>query len=215
MPLQLGIWLIFCLLLLCAMSTRIVAAQESRSKTPPTPGPMLNEGMLTLDTPDFNLVLVKTSQTIAALKPKSATDFDFTPGDLLIARSQNGYFHLGDITLRLRSAISKEWKNYSTATNRAPVKALPGSAQVLASADLSPTLSSNIPIKVVRTWAIENGKLALRFSLTNKSDAPVEIGALGIPMVFNNVLNDRSLEEATPSARSTILTLAKTPATSR
>ncbi len=157
---------------------------------------MLNEGMLTLDTPDFNLVLVKTSQTIAALKPKSATDFDFTPGDLLIARSQNGYFHLGDITLRLRSAISKEWKNYSTATNRAPVKALPGSAQVLASADLSPTLSSNIPIKVVRTWAIENGKLALRFSLTNKSDAPVEIGALGIPMVFNNVLNDRSLEEA-------------------
>src|SRR5690348_17906044 len=29
-----------------------------------------------------------------------------------------------------------------------------------------------------------------------KSAQPVEIGALGIQMVFNNVLNDRSLDEA-------------------
>lgn len=196
MPSQLHIWRFFFVLLLCAALTTLVAAQESHSKTPPTPGPMLNEGMLTLDTPDFNLVLVKSSQTIAALKPKSATDFDFTPGDLLIARSQNGYLHLGDITLRLRSRNSGEWKNYSTATNRAPVKPLPSSAGVLASADLAPTLPSDIPIQIVRTWAVENGKLALRFTLTNKSDAPVEIGALGIPMIFNNVLNDRSLDEA-------------------
>src|SRR6185312_75160 len=152
MLLQLRILRFFGVALLCAASTALMAAQGSRSKTPPTPGPMLKEGMLTLDTPDFNLVLVKSSQTIAALKPKSATDFDFTPGDLLIARSQNGYFHLGDITLRLRSANSEQWKNYSTATNRAPVKPLSSSAQVLASADLGPTLPSDIPIRIVRTW---------------------------------------------------------------
>ena len=36
----------------------------------------------------------------------------------------------------------------------------------------------------------------LRFSLKNKSSESVQIGALGIPMIFNNVLNDRSLEQA-------------------
>src|SRR5690348_5163085 len=73
--------------------------QEDKPKTPPKPGPMLDQGTMELGTPDFNLVLVRSSQTIAALKPKSAPDFDFTPGDLLIARSQNNYFHLGDITI--------------------------------------------------------------------------------------------------------------------
>ncbi|HKT90395.1 MAG TPA: DUF5695 domain-containing protein, partial [Candidatus Sulfotelmatobacter sp.] len=48
----------------------------------------------------------------------------------------------------------------------------------------------------LRSWAVEKGKLVLRFTLENKSGQPVEIGALGIPMIFNNVLNDRSLEQA-------------------
>src|SRR5579885_1203718 len=73
-------------------------AQENPQTAPALPGPMLNEGVITLDTPEFTLVLVKSSQTASALKPKTAPDFDFTPGDLLIARSQDGYFHLGDIT---------------------------------------------------------------------------------------------------------------------
>ncbi|HYY72299.1 MAG TPA: DUF5695 domain-containing protein [Candidatus Bathyarchaeia archaeon] len=44
--------------------------------------------------------------------------FDFTPGDLLIERSRDGYYHLGDIDLRLRPGTSGEWKNYSTALAR-------------------------------------------------------------------------------------------------
>jgi hypothetical protein len=46
--------------------------------------------MIELETPDFNLSLVRSSQTVAALKPKNAEGFDFTPGDLLVARSQDG-----------------------------------------------------------------------------------------------------------------------------
>ena len=65
---------------------------------------MLDQGTVNYDTPDFTLNLVRSSQTVAALKPKGADGFDFTPGDLLTERSQNGYFHLGDITLRLRTA---------------------------------------------------------------------------------------------------------------
>ena len=174
----------------------LAAAQEGKKKEPPTPGPMLSQGTVDFDTPEFTLSLVRSSQTVAALKPKGANGFDFTPGDLLIARSKDRYFHLGDITLRLRSGSTGDWKNYSTATARTPVTALKAESGVLAAADLTPTLPSDLPLHVTRTWAIEQGKLALRFTLQNKSQEPVQIGALGIPMVFNNDLTERSLEEA-------------------
>jgi len=172
------------------------AAQEEKKKEPPTPGPMLSQGTEGFDTPDFTLTLVRSSQTVAALKPKGAGDFDFTPGDLLVERSKDGYFHLGDITLRLRAGTSGDWKNYSSASGRNPVTALPVAKDVLAAADLAPTLPADIPLQITRTWLLESGKLVLRFTLKNKSSDTVQIGALGIPMIFNNVLNERSLEEA-------------------
>src|SRR5271165_354777 len=181
--------------LLCLTSIDGVA-QRAKDKKPPTPGPMLAQGVVNYVTPDFMLTLVHSSQTVAALKPKGAEGFDFTPGDLLTERSQNGYFHLGDITLRLRTIGSIEWKNYSTASARTPVTALPTSANVLAAADLKPTLPADFPLRITRTWALEEGKLVLRFALTNTSTKAVQIGALGIPMIFNNVLNDRSLDQA-------------------
>src|SRR5689334_15003621 len=67
---------------------------------PPTLG--LEVGTLDFDTPDFKLKLVKASQTVAALEPKGADGFDFTPADRLQARAANGFNHLGDITLRYR-----------------------------------------------------------------------------------------------------------------
>jgi Family of unknown function (DUF5695) len=192
-PIKVRSWL---LILVSVVLAGSLHAQQDQPKAPPTPGPMLADGMMKLDTPDFDVMLVRSSQTMASLKPKIAPDFDFTPGDILVARSQNGYFHLGDITLRLRTDHSHEWTNYSTAQSRTPVKALSISAGVLAAADLSPTLPSDIPLQVTRMWALDHGKLALRFTLKNKADQPVEIGALGIPMIFNNVLNDRSLDDA-------------------
>jgi hypothetical protein len=172
------------------------ASAQPAAKKAPVPGPMLGEGIVDFDTPEFTLSLVKSSQTVAALKPKGAEGFDFTPGDLLVARSQNGYFHLGDLTLRIRTNDLEQWANYSTAASRTPVRALPPSGETLASADLAPTLPSGIPLEIVRTWAVDQGKLVLRFTLTNTSARAVEVGALGLPMVFNNVLNDRSLEQA-------------------
>ncbi len=182
-------------LILLAMALRS-AAQEEKKKLPPTPGPMLGQGTQDFDTSDFTLTLVRSSQTVAALKPKGSGDFDFTPGDLLVERSKDGFFHLGDITLRLRAGTSGDWKNYSTAAARHPVTALPPAKDILATADLAPTLPADIPLEITRTWAIESGKLALRFTLKNKSPETVQIGALGIPMIFNNVLNERSLEDA-------------------
>lgn len=180
------------LILSCFMSR--ANAQRPNEKKPPTPGPMLAQGVQDYDTPDFTLTLVRSSQTVAALRPKGAGGFDFTPGDLLTERSQNGYFHLGDITLRLRTDGSTGWKNYSTSSARTPVKTLPASANVLAAADLTPTLPTDLPLRITRTWAVDAGRLVLRFAMTNISKKTVQVGALGIPMIFNNVLNDRSLD---------------------
>lgn len=174
----------------------VASAQEPPKKKPAVPGPMLAQGYVEFQTPEFILKLVKSSQTVAALLPKGANGFDFTPGDILVQRSQNGYYHLGDLDIRLRQAHGTEWKNYSTSTNRAPVVGLPVSGNVLASADLSATLPGDIPLKITRSWLIDGGKLALRYTLTNRTQQPVEIGALGIPMIFNNVLNERTLEQA-------------------
>ncbi|MGB6483663.1 MAG: DUF5695 domain-containing protein [Candidatus Acidiferrales bacterium] len=175
---------------------RQTVAQGRQAPEVATPGPMLAQGTVDFNTPDFDVNLVRSSQTVAALKPKGAGGFDFTPGDLLAGRSRNGYYHLGDIDLRLRAGTSGDWKSYSTAVSRTPVTALAASGDILALADLTPTLPADFPLQVTRTWALENGKLVLRFTLKNKTTQVVQIGALGIPMIFNNVLNGRSLEEA-------------------
>lgn len=188
--------LLACLCLASGIVVLAAGAQERAEKKPPTPGPMLEQGMIDIDTPDFELSLVKSSETVAALKPKGAGGFDFTPGDLLVARSKDGYYHLGDLDLRLRVGTSGEWKSYSTAHARTPVTALPAAGDVLATADLTPTLPADIPLTITRTWALEHGKLLLRFTLKNKSNDTVQIGALGIAMVFNNDMNDRTLDEA-------------------
>jgi hypothetical protein len=157
---------------------------------------MLSQGTVDYETPEFTLTLVRSSQTVAALRPKGVNDFDFTPGDLLTARSRDGYFHLGDITLRLKTEGSGDWKNYSTSLARTPVKALVASKNILAAADLTPTLPSDFPLQITRSWALDSGKLVLRFDLKNTSSKAIQIGALGMPMIFNNVLNERSLNEA-------------------
>lgn len=157
---------------------------------------MLQQGFLTLNTPDFALTLVKSSQTVAALKPKGSAGFDFTPGDILVQRSQDGYYHLGDLDLRLRSSSSEPWKNYSTAYMRHPVLPMQAAGDTLAAADLAPTLPSDIPLHIVRKWITTDGKLGLRFTMTNRSSHDVEIGSLGIPMIFNNVITGRTLERA-------------------
>lgn len=146
-------------------------------------------------TPDFDLALTKESQTVAALRPKAGQGFDFTPADRREARAGNGFYHLGDLTLRVRPAGSGPWLDCSTAAARAPVRALPA-GDALAAADLTPTLPAGCPVQVTRTWRMEDGRLALHFAITNRTAGAVEIGALGIPMVFNNIITGRTLAEA-------------------
>ncbi len=159
-------------------------------------GDLLSQGTIDLDTPDFNLRLVRSSQTVAALNPKGAGAFDFTPADRLSGRKADGYMHLGDLTFRVRQGTSGSWTSYSTAAARSPVTALAAGGQVLAAADLAPTLPADCPLGVRRTWELEGGRLVLRLVLTNKTATAVQIGGLGIPMIFNNYITGRNLTQA-------------------
>ncbi len=170
------------------------SAQEQK-KAPPQPGPMMSDGIESFETPDFQISLVRSSQTVAALHPKLDPQFDFSPADRLVERSHDGYYHLGDIDIRLKVG-NGEWKDYSTALLRKPVRKTSPGRGVLAAADLSGAFSEAIPLQVIRTWSISNGKLTLRFTLANPTKIPVEIGGLGAPMVFNNDMNERTLEQA-------------------
>lgn len=173
-----------------------VAQNDGQPDEEVTPTLGLDDGRLDFRTSSFNLELVKASQTAAALQPTGTENFDFTPQDWLDRRNGDDFFHLGDLTLRLRAESSEEWTEYSTAAKREAVRELDASPPVLAAADLAPTLPEEIPLQVRRFWTVEDGHLALRFELRNTSAQTVEIGALGVPMVFNNILTGRSLEEA-------------------
>src|SRR5215468_4365853 len=80
------------------------------------------------DTPDFNLKLVKASQTIASLQPKGAGAFDFAPGDRLENRSADHFNSIGDVNFRTRLRGAEQWEDYSTSAARHPVLALAATA---------------------------------------------------------------------------------------
>ena len=176
------------------LKTEAQRSGERRAPRPPVIG--LEKGTKEFETADFRLGVLNATLTVAFLKTNDAEAFDFTPGDRLEERASNRFYHLGDINIGLRSGNS-EWEYYSTARNRKDVEVIASAApQTLLAADLAATLPDSIPLRVVRHWEKDGASLVLRFALTNTSQLPVEIGALGIPMVFNNNSNGKSLDLA-------------------
>ncbi|MBS1522105.1 MAG: hypothetical protein JST50_13970 [Bacteroidetes bacterium] len=175
-----------------------VFGQEEWKKVEAKPSTLgIEKGLLIFNTPAFKLQLVKSSQTIAALEPNGENGFDFTPGDRLKLRSRDGMYHLGDLNLRVRTAGDTAWRKYSTAEKRGDVTAVDNKQNgVLAAADLSGTLPADIPLNIQRYWKVSDGQLVLLFKVKNISSQAVEIGSLGIPMIFNNLMHEKTLEEA-------------------
>ncbi|KAF9566984.1 hypothetical protein CPC08DRAFT_63123 [Agrocybe pediades] len=151
----------------------------------------LADGFLTFNTSTFNIQLVKDSQTLYSLQARS-NDFDFIPADQMSARQGNLNYHLGDITFRVRKNGSTSWINGDSSSARKPVTNLPVSGSIIAAANLSPTLPSNSLINVTRQWVVEDGTLQLQFIVQNSQTVPVEIGALGMPLEFNNIFTGRT-----------------------
>ncbi|MDG6719252.1 DUF5695 domain-containing protein, partial [Staphylococcus aureus] len=143
----------------------------------------------------FNLKLDPVSQTARGLSPATGADFDFLPIGRARERAGNGYNHLGDIHVRLRSGDGP-WQDFSSSRQRRPVHILPARGDVMAAANITASMGSGLPLRIVREWVKEGNGPALRFTLTNTSSQAVEIGALGMPMTFDNIITDRNLEQA-------------------
>jgi hypothetical protein len=143
----------------------------------------------------FTLALRSDTQTLARLSPAGEQSFDFVPGGREAERAGDGYNHIGDLHLRLRIG-NGAWQDFASQHQRKAIRPLPLRKGDLAAADISATLGAGLPLKVERRWVVEKGELALHFTLTNASSQPVEIGALGMPMVFDNIILDRDLDQA-------------------
>ena len=156
----------------------------------------LTQEVLKYKFPDFILELIQSSHTVAGLHPVSEPEFDFTPSELLPKRNKAGYYHLGDINFRVKTESANDWTSFSSAATRKSVKTVdPKNDSQLAVSDLSGILE-NSPVQVLRYWEKKDGHLALRFEIKNTSSEAVEIGALGIPLIFNNDHDRKTLDEA-------------------
>jgi hypothetical protein len=149
------------------------------------------------ETRDFQGALQVSSQTLVSLAPKAAGGgFDYLPAGRFTQRLGDGYYRIGDIDLRLRAAGDAAWRDYSTAVKRLPIKALPAARGTIAAADITSALGTDLPITVKRVWALDKGQLVLRFTLSNPGTRAIEIGGLGLPMIFDNIITDRTLDQA-------------------
>ncbi|KAL0936133.1 uncharacterized protein CTRU02_208348 [Colletotrichum truncatum] len=150
-------------------------------------------GTYTLKTQNWEAVIVKSSATLASLKPVG-NDFDFLPYDLmqLGRRVQNGCYHWGDVNILYRTSSSAEWQETSSAAQRTPVVEI--SSEALLSSDLSPTMSLG-PLNITREWIDVSGDLGLRFTIINTGDIDVEIGGLGFAAAVNNIFTKRNVSD--------------------
>ncbi|MGA6119840.1 DUF5695 domain-containing protein [Sphingobacterium anhuiense] len=156
----------------------------------------IDQGAKSFGLDGLKIKVLRTSQTLSAFQQVNGDDaFDYTPVEMLHKRDRNNFFHLGDINISLKRQGETHWSSYSSAKDRKKVIEITPSKTVLAAADITPTLG-DIPLKVVRSWENVNGDLILKFQITNSTDQPIEIGALGIPLPFNNNMDWKNLNQA-------------------
>ncbi|MGE8241652.1 MAG: DUF5695 domain-containing protein, partial [Sphingobacterium sp.] len=156
----------------------------------------IDQGSKSFALAQLKIKVLNHSQTLSAFQQVHGdAAFDYTPVEMLAKRDRNGFFHIGDINISLKRQGETHWSNYSSAKERKKVIALAPSKTILAAADISSTLG-DIPLQVKRSWENVGGDLILKFQLTNPTHQAIEIGALGIPLPFNNNMDYKNLNQA-------------------
>lgn len=184
-----------------SFSLILIVVFQSRSQNIWTRIESRNQTLNVKEKTEFNigglkLKILNGSQTVAELRPNSDLAFDFVPSELLEIRSRDSLYHLGDVNIMLRKENEKDWIKFSTANERKSVDPLVPSKEYLSGSILNPTLGNDLPIEIRRFWEEKEGLLSMRFEITNISQSDIEIGYLGFPMVFDNILHRKNLEEA-------------------
>lgn len=166
--------------------------QAGQPAPPPPPSNLaLEKGTIELAAKDFSVKLGSATGVALELRPTTAKTFDFLPSDRLTKRSSDGFVHLGDLNLRVKESGAADWTDFSSFKKRVdPVRKAARPDEVTDEFAVSKSL------KVVRSWKVVEGALQLNFQLVNTGSSDVQVGSLGLAMPFNNIIMDRSLEEA-------------------
>lgn len=144
----------------------------------------------------YEAELTGASGVLTSLQARDYDGFDYLPKDRYEQRKDPGFYHIGDIFFDLRLAGAGQWRRFTSKHNRSKASEV-SSEDITAihTVDLTKTLGENSPLEVVRVWSQDGDDLLLSFHIRNKTSQQVEIGTLGIPMVFNNIISGRELKE--------------------
>lgn len=166
-------------------------------------GQFKTDTLINAKTNNFFIQLHPASQTLSSLLPADDTSLNFIP---TIAQSEKPQasknhstgilYEFGDINIASRNKGTKDWNFYSSAESPNAAKKLNTTDSVFAAADLSNCFTEKLPLDIQRFWIKNGNNFSLRFVLRNNSDKPVEIGYIGVPMIFNNLLRGEDLETA-------------------
>jgi hypothetical protein len=145
-------------------------------------------GDLRISTGDFDTTFASGSGVLKSLVPKINPTFDFSPSDYFHYRDGDGQYHTGDITLQVRAVGESTWTSADTSVLRrnVTVPSRKDGDAVISSLNTALHNTTNL-LNVTRTWRAADVDLALDFEVENIAHTPVEIGALGIPIEFNNI----------------------------
>ena len=177
----------------------------------------------------FLLGVRPNTGTVEAVSPVSLPGFSYTlplkdpsvrlhwqgsgPQPLPLDRSDKGFHHLGDLTLRVRPAGSNRgYSTHSTVSRTVPLPSATAEALRMsadgasASIDATPCLTPPVPeLKMSRTVEVTGAEARLSVTLTNTRSpqsgpgGALELGGLGFTIPMNQMFSGRSLPQVARS----------------
>ena len=168
----------------------------------------------------FLLGVRKSTGTVEVVSPVSLPSFSYTlplldtslrihwsgsgPTPKPLDRSAEGFHHLGDVTLRVRRAGTKDhFTSHSTVAHSHPEQPALKAGPLTISADASTATTdatatlypSHSALKVHRTIRSSGAEATVAITLTNTGAATLEIGSLGLSIPMNQMFSGRTLPQ--------------------
>lgn len=103
-------------------------------------------------------------------------NFDFATSKIKIQRQGKDFYQLGDLNLALRSLDDYEpWRFYESKDDQR---------------------FTTCPLKIKRQWIVKKDRVLFNVDILNPTEKNYEIGGLGMPMIFNQVFTNNTLDES-------------------
>ena len=151
-----------------------------------------------LSTKNFAASFASGSGVLKSLRPSLESSFDFSPSDVFHLRNDNGQYHTGDLTIQFHNVGDSQWTTADTSQLRQNITTTSTKTGNTVVSDLNGALhNSTSTLNVTRTWQDNDGDLALSFTIENIASTAIELGSLGFPIEFNNIITNRTATEAT------------------